>query len=160
MRIKKTYHFYAAHRNELLTEDKCSRLHGHQYSLAVDIQVNKPDAETGVTILFAEIDRRIKFILDTYFDHKTLVHDQDMLLMVLPEDWRCQLPFPSSAEYLTFAFYAIFETNCKLPVAGLELRETNSAVVSMHPGEYEDWQRFLGRNTVHALLKLFPCTVL
>ena len=51
MIIQKNYKFYAAHRNELLT-DKCSNLHGHRYGLRCFFDVQRTGA---ISTLFAEI---------------------------------------------------------------------------------------------------------
>jgi len=97
IQIKKEYHFHAAHRNKGAGE-KCGRIHGHTYDLALFIKTDAMD-EAGVTILFSDIDEQVETILGGY-DHWLLLFEQDPLAEVLEmanEPFKA-LSFETSAE--------------------------------------------------------------
>ena len=70
-RISKTFTFSASHQLMHLPEGhKCKRLHGHTYSVTVNLAA-KALNEDGFVVDFAELDRVGAFIRD-YLDHQHL----------------------------------------------------------------------------------------
>ncbi len=132
--IKKHYHFHAAHRNETI-DDKCRNIHGHTYHMEVKLQFADFNDKTGVTLLFADIDKKILPIVNE-LDHSFIINYQDPLLYHLqkfPEDFRIFGMFTStSCENLCkLIFTMIRET--RLPIISLSLQETTSSVVTYVP---------------------------
>ncbi len=109
--IVKQYHFYAAHRNQLIN-DKCRNLHGHTYYLTLTIKPRSAD-ESGVTFLFSDIDKIVDPIIKE-LDHSTILHKADPLWEYLT-DWNYDRKFdqlkivgtdePTSAENLAMNLY-------------------------------------------------------
>lgn len=75
MMIRKEYKFYAAHRNEELS-DKCRNLHGHRYGLRCFFEVERTGA---ISTLFEDFDRKIEPLLKREYDHGMLIHVNDPL---------------------------------------------------------------------------------
>ena len=61
--IKKTYHFYAGHRNKSAGE-KCGRLHGHTYNVVCHFKFNQ--MTNGVPMLFSDIDEKVEPIIKSF----------------------------------------------------------------------------------------------
>lgn len=68
--LKRTYHFEAAHYLPMVARDhKCSRLHGHSYT--VDVFIRGAVGANGMVVDFAEVDRIVRPIIRT-LDHSLL----------------------------------------------------------------------------------------
>ena len=80
MIIQKTYKFYAAHRNEELS-DKCRNLHGHRYALEISLGgalLDAPgDPEHGMVLDFHHAKRIAKTHIVDPWDHAFLVYKHD-----------------------------------------------------------------------------------
>lgn len=61
--VKKTLEISAAHRLVLDYESKCTRMHGHNWTITVYCKSHDLN-EHGMVVDFAEIKRRIKRVLD------------------------------------------------------------------------------------------------
>lgn len=131
--IKRSYHFYAAHRNEELVGQKCANLHGHTYHVELELCFMKPGLEDGVTMLFEEIDKKIIFIINN-FDHCLILHEKDPLLEVLrPFEFKMMvLEKPSSVENIA-EFLFINAVRYLPELMSVSVRETESAVVTYRP---------------------------
>lgn len=69
--ISKTFHFSASHQLDGLPEDhQCSRLHGHNYLVKVELQSATLD-EVGFIVDYGEL-APFKQFLDDNFDHRHL----------------------------------------------------------------------------------------
>ncbi|MGQ0526449.1 MAG: 6-pyruvoyl trahydropterin synthase family protein [Alphaproteobacteria bacterium] len=69
--IAKSYHFSASHILPLLPESHpCSRLHGHNYVVEVELQSKDLD-ETGFVRDYRELDA-LKVYIDAHIDHRHL----------------------------------------------------------------------------------------
>jgi 6-pyruvoyltetrahydropterin/6-carboxytetrahydropterin synthase len=79
MIIKKSYKFYAAHRNEEL-QDKCRNLHGHRYGLRCFFRVKR---KGSISTLFGDFDEEIEPFLKREYDHAMLIHVNDPLYEAL-----------------------------------------------------------------------------
>ena len=131
MVIKKKYHFYAAHRNELL-KDKCYNLHGHVYRFKVYVKTNKKEGK--INVLFNDIDKYIGPMLES-FDHGCFVHKNDLKLMKALEILGTKkyiLDEPSSTEHIAEVIFHTAE-NLGLPIVKIELTETESSTVIYEP---------------------------
>jgi len=131
MVIKKQYHFYAAHRNELLN-DKCYNLHGHVYRFKVYVETNID--KRGAAILFNDIDDYVKPIIDS-FDHGCLVHVKDEKLMQALEILGTKkyiFDSPTSTEVIAQSIFNILK-NTGLPVVRIDLMETESSTIIYQP---------------------------
>lgn len=129
--VKKKYKFYAAHRNYLLN-DKCARIHGHRYEITACIE-GEYNTKTQVTILFADIDKLIEPIIQEH-DHWLLMDKRDPYYQLFIDNGVLfkEMPCATSAENLAqYFFERISETG--LPITELQLRETDSAVVTYKP---------------------------
>ncbi len=63
--------FDSAHYTQGIT-DKCMNIHGHSFTVDVEVKGNEIDEETGMVIDFGEIKNRVREVLDEW-DHKLLV---------------------------------------------------------------------------------------
>lgn len=69
--ITKEFHFSAAHTlNHLHENHPCSKMHGHNYKVIVELQTDKLN-ENGFVKDYRELDEFKKFI-DEHLDHKNL----------------------------------------------------------------------------------------
>jgi 6-pyruvoyltetrahydropterin/6-carboxytetrahydropterin synthase len=138
--ITRKYHFYAAHRNELLN-DKCFNLHGHTYRVEVVLEFPSEENvavfedDPGVAMLFSEIDEKIGSIF-LFLDHSTMLHVNDPLYEWLAEFNKknsramkvIPFEFPTSCENLAQFLFESIENN--LPIIALKLSETDSSTVT------------------------------
>ncbi|MBA62516.1 MAG: hypothetical protein CMJ76_09140 [Planctomycetaceae bacterium] len=139
MIIQKQYKFYAAHRNEQLS-DKCRNLHGHRYGLICFFEVERDGA---LSTLFGDFDDKIEPLIKDFYDHCFIVNREDPLHETLlehqqkhGEEFRMKvLEFPSTVENIAFQLFTEI-TELGFRLNRLELRETDTSVI-----EYtrEDW---------------------
>jgi 6-pyruvoyltetrahydropterin/6-carboxytetrahydropterin synthase len=126
MKIKKKYHFYAAHRNKDAGE-KCGRIHGHTYDVVCifDLTMNG-----DLTILFSDIDAKVEPIIKEY-DHYFLLNQDDPLCVALDfinEPYR-SMPFITSAENMAIWLFNRIKRETGLNICRIELAETKSSNV-------------------------------
>ncbi len=127
MIIRKKYHFYAAHRNELLN-DKCYNLHGHVYRFEVYVQ--SEITERGASILFNDIDNYINPVIES-FDHGCFIHVKDDKLMEAINILGTKhyvLDYPTSTEVIAKTIFNMVK-NMGLPIVKIALQETESSTV-------------------------------
>lgn len=139
MIIQKDYKFYAAHRNEELT-DKCRNLHGHRYGVRCFFEVER---QGSCSTLFGDFDARIEPFLKAEYDHGMLIHVHDPLYDTLLDHMRRtgeslklkRFDRPTSVENLAFSLFTEI-TEMGFRLNRLEIRETDTSVV-----EYsrDDW---------------------
>ena len=140
MLIKKTYKFYAAHRNEEL-QDKCRNVHGHRYEIRCHFRVQR---QGSISTLFADFDRRIEPHLQREYDHAMLVNVNDPLYKALVgyvqqsgDQLRLKcLDCPTSVEDLAFQLFSeISEMGFELETLEVQETDTSTLVYSR-----EDWR--------------------
>jgi len=132
MLIKKTYKFYAAHRNEEL-QDKCRNVHGHRYEIRCHFRVER---QGSISTLFADFDRRIEPLLQHEYDHAMLVNVNDPLYKALAGYSRQsgdQLRFkrlggPTSVENLAFQMFSEISA-MGFDLETLEVQETDTSTL-------------------------------
>lgn len=139
LKIKRKYHFYAAHRNEKLT-DKCRSLHGHQYNIEVDLEFKR--IEDGICIddqgdkcTFAYIDSIINPIIES-MDHAILINKHDPLLKYLKlfeEEQNEKMKMVifddvTSVENLSILLFGRIYPF--LPIKAIHVQETKSSIVT------------------------------
>jgi len=132
MIIRKDYKFYAAHRNEQLT-DKCRNLHGHRYGLRCFFEVQR----TGCySTLFADFDAKIEPLLKEQYDHSMLIHVKDPLYKTLRDHQQREgerfklkeFDEPTTVENLAYKLFTEI-TALGFALNRLEVRETDTSVV-------------------------------
>ncbi len=130
MIIKKTYHFYAAHRNKDAGE-KCGRLHGHTYDVAVHVAFPKFDGD--VAMLFSDIDNIAEPVIKS-FDHYLVLDSDDQLVPILRSCGEpfVEVPFVTSAENMARHIADLLEDG-GLTICRIELAETKSSTVIYEP---------------------------
>jgi len=90
--ISKEFTFSAAHSlSHLSTDHPCSKVHGHNYTVIVELSTAKPDAK-GFVVDYRDLEPMKKFI-DKILDHKNL---NDIL------------PFPTTVENIAEFLYNVF----------------------------------------------------
>ena len=126
MKIRKKYHFYAAHRNPDAGE-KCGRIHGHVYRIFCEFTFT--EMKNGLTMLFSDIDDIVEPIIKSY-DHYFLVHDKDPMVEVLElqNEPFIKLPFETSAENMSIWIFNQIKKG-GLPITRIELQETESSTI-------------------------------
>lgn len=155
MRIKKSYHFYAAHRNQFL-DGKCERLHGHVYRLGCIFNATRNSdslVNGAVTQLFESFDSKIEPMLKQYFDHRTMwdvVSGEASLTgpahqIHLPEHWLTPFPFPTSVENVSLMLFYIIKELLLLDLVELHLQETESSTVIYTVEDYDREHLVFGR---------------
>lgn len=128
MKIEKKYHFYAAHRNKN-ADEKCGRIHGHTYEITCLFKFDKINEESGVCMLFSDIDKVAEPIIKQY-DHHFLLYENDELVTMLEfcNEPFIKLPFETSAENMSIWIFNEIK-NAGLPIVRIELAETKSSKV-------------------------------
>jgi 6-pyruvoyltetrahydropterin/6-carboxytetrahydropterin synthase len=126
MIIKKTYHFYAAHRNKEAGE-KCGRLHGHTYDVTVHVAFPKFNGD--VAMLFSDIDAIAEPVIKS-FDHYLLLDSDDPLVPLLRSHGEpfIEVPFVTSAENMARHIFDLLGER-GLTIDRIELAETKSSTV-------------------------------
>lgn len=128
MKIRKKYHFYAAHRNPN-GGPKCGRIHGHTYDL--EIVLHFKNFSQGISMLFSEIDKQIEPIVK-FYDHYLILDQEDPLcnaLDALNEPY-LKVPFETSAENLSIWLYNRIMIETGLPICEISLAETKSSIIT------------------------------
>jgi len=127
IKIKKTYHFYAGHRNKK-AGIKCGRLHGHTYDVICEFKFTK--MTDGLTMLFSDIDKLVEPIIK-YYDHYFVLHDKDPLceLLELANEPYRSVPFETSAENMAIHLFTRIKNETKIPIIKIELAETKSSSI-------------------------------
>lgn len=139
MLIQKEYKFYAAHRNEELT-DKCRNLHGHRYGIVCHFEVERTGS---LTTLFADFDDKIEPFLKSQYDHGMMINVHDPLYQSLidhtertGESFKLKrFSVPTTVENLAHQLFTEI-TEMGFRLSKLEVRETDSSVVTY---TREDW---------------------
>ena len=139
MIIQKEYKFYAAHRNEELT-DKCRNLHGHRYGITCFFEVERTGA---LTTLFGDFDAVIEPFLKEKYDHGMLISIHDPLYQTLldhqgrtGEQFKLRtFTAPTTVENLAHQLFTEI-TDMGFRLDRIEVRETDSSVVIY---TREDW---------------------
>lgn len=134
MKIKKKYHFYAAHRIVGLTgaSKKCESLHGHTYLIEVVLDVSKEWLRGNeVTIPFSSIDEMINPIIQS-FDHSIILNKNDSLVELF--------------EYYNSEFY----DNEKTDKMKLKLLDSDSSCESLAAYLFK---------TIHEAVRLLICSL-
>ena len=133
--LAKHYHFYAAHRNQLLN-DKCKNLHGHTYLVTIKLSLDLKD--DGVSMLFSLADYYIEPLINK-LDHSTLVAKQDDRLIEVCAKYQdifgkvIELPFVStSLELLAFYIWLSVEKVFKGTLLEIEIKETLTSTISIN----------------------------
>lgn len=131
MIIRKEYKFYAAHRNEELT-DKCRNLHGHRYGIVCHFEAER---NGSITTLFSDFDARVDPLLKNEYDHAILINIHDPLFATLTEHCKRNgellrmkvLDRPTSVENLAYQLFGeIVDLGLRLQT--LEIQETDTSV--------------------------------
>tara|TARA_Y100001978_G_C23575271_1_gene376219 strand:- start:24 stop:569 length:546 start_codon:yes stop_codon:yes gene_type:complete len=140
MIIKKTFKFYAAHRNEEIG-GKCANLHGHRYGIECFFEVRR---RNSISTPFAEFDERVGSLIKKGYDHGMLIHRGDPLYQTLSEHMRVHgehlklkvLDGPTSVENLAYTLFSEISA-LVFALMKIEVRETDTSVV-----EYtlSDWK--------------------
>ena len=130
MKIKKKYHFYAAHRNHAGGE-KCGRIHGHTYDVECWFEFDKLN-DGGITMLFSDIDKHVEPIIKS-FCHWFLIYDKDPLVEVLElaNEPIKKLPFETSIENLSIWIFNLIKK--ELPIVKITVAETKSSTFEYEP---------------------------
>ena len=126
IKIRKKYHFYAAHRNKEAGE-KCGRIHGHVYRINCEFTFNQ--ITNGITMLFSDIDNIVEPIIKSY-DHYFILNETDPLIELLNigNEKYIGLPFETSAENLSIWIFNQIKRG-GLPITKIELQETESSTI-------------------------------
>ena len=132
MIIQKEYKFYAAHRNETLS-DKCSNIHGHRYGLRVHFHVER---DGDISTLFGDFDARMEPYLKNNFDHGMLINRADPLYQTLldhaartGESFRLKvIDGPTSVENLAWVMFTEI-TAMGFRLDRIEIQETDTSTI-------------------------------
>lgn len=130
MIIRKTYKFYAAHRNPLL-DDKCRNLHGHRYGITISFQVKR---NGSYSTLFNDFDSKIEPFLKANYDHAMLVDTNDPLFPYLKQyeletgdELRLNLfDFPTTVENIAFKLFGEL-TDMGFLIEEINVKETDTS---------------------------------
>lgn len=139
MIIQKEYKFYAAHRNETLS-DKCSNIHGHRYGLRVHFHVER---DGDISTLFGDFDAKMEPYLKNNFDHGMLINRNDPLYQTLldhtertGESFRLKvIDGPTSVENLAWVMFTEI-TAMGFRLDRIEIQETDTSTIIY---TREDW---------------------
>lgn len=138
--VARKFDFCIGHRI-LGHESKCSNMHGHNYTLWVEVTSDKLDS-IGRVVDFSVIKERIQPWLDTYWDHTFLVYEKDDDLMkiepIAPKNkpwFVCS--FNPTAENMVIYFHnTVFPSlfsDIDLKVHKIKLFESEKCLVEIQP---------------------------
>lgn len=130
IRVEKSYHFHAAHRNKAAGE-KCARIHGHTYH--VECCFSFPNWKDGITILFQDLDSVVEPIIKKHC-HYLLLDQSDTLAQILEaaNEPFLALPFATTAENIAkYLFEQIAAAGA--PITKITLAETTTSTVIYEP---------------------------
>lgn len=114
--IKKEFSFSASHQLDGLPKDHpCSRLHGHNYKIIVELKSEKLD-EIGFVKDYRELDL-FKEFLDKNFDHR---HLNDIL------------PYNPTAENIAQILYIFFKLKFS-QISAVTVKETDKTEARYEP---------------------------
>ena len=143
MQIERTGYFYAAHRNQHLSGDKCFSLHGHTYYVTACVNVGEA-GENGVTVLFSDIEHYLAQVTDK-LDHSILCDINDVALaramncLSAEDNVQHKVVYfnqSTSAEYLAQWLYESLVRQ-RLDVEWIRLRETQSSTIVYRKTDHE-----------------------
>jgi 6-pyruvoyltetrahydropterin/6-carboxytetrahydropterin synthase len=130
-RIKRSFHFYAAHRNhDVPAAHKCFNIHGHTFFLDCYFGFDEQN-EAGVTMLFSDIEATVLPVLAD-FDHALILNREDPIATILgPVGIKlCLLDCPPSSENLARALYERISEAVPMTLLSVDFRETTSSSVT------------------------------
>ena len=136
MLIKKEFHFYAAHRNELL-KGKCNNIHGHRYGVTCMFGTRRESASKHVTIEFAQFE-----VIEDYFrdvwDHSMLIHTSDPVHQYVANmNFKIvRMKRPTSVENVCFQIFGDI-IRMEFPLEVLEVKETDTSTIIYSFTDYE-----------------------
>lgn len=152
MIIKKTFKFYAAHRNEEIG-GKCANLHGHRYGIDCFFEVRR---KNSISTPFADFDERVGRLISQNYDHGMLIHRGDPLYRTLKEHMKKHgehlklklLEGPTSVENLAYTLFSEISA-IGFSLVKIQVRETDTSVVEYSLNDWKtDRARFAyGRDT-------------
>lgn len=153
MIIRKTYKFYAAHRNETLT-DKCRNLHGHRYGVTCFFEVER---DGDISTLFSDFDAVIEPFLKERYDHGMLIHVEDTLYATLRDHMERTgelfklnvFSRPTSVENLAHKLFTEI-TEFGFRLAKLEIQETDTSVVEYTRSDWVNDNRLFANHVSDA----------
>jgi 6-pyruvoyltetrahydropterin/6-carboxytetrahydropterin synthase len=151
MIVQKDYRFYAAHRNEEL-QDKCRNLHGHRYGVRCFFETERTGS---YSTLFGDFDDKIEPLIKGQYDHAMLINVHDPLYETLiqhtertGESFKLKVfERPTSVENLAFQLFTEI-TDLGFTLAGIEIRETDTSVVSYSRADWIADSRLFSRQKV------------
>jgi len=150
MLFQRSFHFYAAHRNQFLP-DKCAGLHGHRYQVDYRTTVKRAaQHHYHATTMFHEFDA-LEDKWRKYFDHALLLDSDDPLLPkmqeaiktdIMSQYWNLRmLPMPSSIENLAFMLFRMLKTDLlnafRSELDSITVRETDSTALIYDTTDYK-----------------------
>lgn len=128
--IKRSFHFYAAHRNDDLPGQRCHSIHGHTYMVDVYVECYQLE-DRSYSVLFSDIEKRVNAVLEP-FEHSLMINKDDPFLPTLetlPTKLYLVDGTPSAENVSRTLFYKIKE-DADLNIVRLDLRETTTSVVT------------------------------
>lgn len=128
--VKRSFHFYAAHRNEDLPTQRCFNIHGHTYFVDCTVESHQLE-DRSYSVLFSDIERRVQAILDD-FEHSMLINRNDPYFPTLEGlgTKLCVFDVTPSAENVCRIIFERIRDTTGLNVVQVDLRETTTSVVS------------------------------
>lgn len=148
MKIKKTYHFYAAHRNETL-QDKCFSLHGHLYRVALFFTALRNPSNPSITTLFSDFEP-IEGYFKAVWDHAMLIHEKDPLLGTLhvggfDESMKMVImPRPTSVENVCYEMFRDIRKMGFHLLDEVQIQETESSTVIYTAQDFKEDEAYFG----------------
>jgi 6-pyruvoyltetrahydropterin/6-carboxytetrahydropterin synthase len=133
IKLNKKYHFYAAHRNKN-ADEKCGRIHGHTYEVICSFKFEEINKDSGITVLFSDIDKLVEPIIKQYC-HWLLLYEGDSLcdILDLANEPYISLPFETSVENMSIWLLTRIKNETNLPIYKIELAETKSSNIIYEP---------------------------
>lgn len=128
--IKRSFYFYAAHRNDDLPGERCFSIHGHTYFLDCHFECKKP-TDRSFSVLFSTIERLVTKVIDP-FEHSLMLSRQDPWLPALQQvpTKLCLLDATPSAENVAQVLFQRIKEETGLRLVQVDLRETTTSIVS------------------------------
>lgn len=140
MLIKKTYKFYASHRNRDMQKTKCFSVHGHRYGVTLIFNVQRDTLKRDITVPFEAYE-----YIETYFkqkwDHAHMIDKDDPLYPTLSDpELGMRLVVLERIPSVENICYEVFGDIVDLGYTGLvqlEIQETDTSTVIYNVQDFQ-----------------------
>ena len=133
-KVVKRLNFCYGHRL-LFYEGACSRIHGHNAILEIELSSNILDS-LGMVYDFCKIKKIADEFVVQKLDHRLILHKEDPLLSILEKEGEEIFIFPNNPTAENIAKYIFDILKCQgLPITAIRLWESDTSWAEWRPNQ-------------------------